>query len=426
MRSIIVDGPARLSGSVSVPGAKNSVLPILAASLLCAGPVVLRNVPRLSDVEAALEIHASLGCTAVLRGHTVTLCADGMRDGDIPHVLAARMRSSVFYLAPLLARTGRAALTAPGGCNLGPRPVDIHVDGLCAMGARVVHESGGASALTAPRGLHGADYTLRFPSVGATETLLMAACAARGVTVLRGAALEPEIVDLARFLRSAGADVTGEGTRCITVRGRGALLGTQYDVCADRIVAATVLCAAAACGGEVIVDGCPARHLETLASLLRRAGCAVAALGPDSVALSSDGALRGIGLVQTGVYPGFPTDMAPLLGAAVLCADGISVVRDTIFPNRFSCAKGFAAFGARCGAAGESLVVSGVGALSGARASAPDLRGGAALVIAAMNAHGESVIDQAHHIERGYEDIAALFTPLGAHLETACGCPCAV
>ena len=426
MRSIIVDGPARLSGSVHVPGAKNSVLPILAASLLCTGTVVLRNVPRLTDVQAALEIHASLGCTAALHGHTISLCADGMRACDIPHSLAARMRSSVFYLAPLLARTGRAALAAPGGCDLGPRPVDIHIDGLCAMGAHVVQESGGASALTAPRGLHCADYTLRFPSVGATETLLMAACAARGVSVLRGVAVEPEVVDLARFLRSAGAEISGEGTRCITVRGRGALLGTQYDVCADRIVAATVLCAAAACGGEVIVDGCPARQLEPLVSLLRRAGCAVAALGTDSVALSSDGALRGLGLVQTGVYPAFPTDMAPLLGAAVLRADGISVIRDTIFPNRFVCAQGFAVFGARCGAAGESLVVSGVRSLNGAQAAAPDLRGGAALVIAAMSAHGESVIDNAHHIERGYEDISGLFTPLGAHLETACGCPCAV
>lgn len=426
MRSIIVSGPSRLSGSVCVPGAKNSVLPIFAASLLCAGTVTLHNVPRLSDVSAAAEIHAALGCTAVLAGHAAVLCADGMTACDIPHTLSAKMRSSVFYLAPLLIRTGRAALSAPGGCNLGPRPIDIHVDGLCAMGAQVVQEGGGASALVAPDGLHGTDYTLRFPSVGATETLLTAACAARGTTVLRGVAEEPEVVDLARFLRAAGADIAGEGTSRITVRGGRPLFGTEYTVCPDRIVAATVLCAAAGCGGEVIVDGCPTAQLEPLLTLLRRAGCSATTLGPRTAALSSDGVLHGLGLVQTGVYPGFPTDMAPLLGAALLRADGMTVIRDTIFSNRFACAAGFAELGANAAASGESLIVGGACALRAACVSSPDLRGGAALVIAAMMSEGESVVEDAQYIDRGYEDIAALFAPLGAQIETGCGCPCAV
>lgn len=426
MRSIIVSGPARLFGSVEAPGAKNSVLPIMAASLLCAGKVVLHNVPRLADVEAAAAIHASLGCAATFAGRTALLCADALNGSEIPGGLAVRMRSSVFYLAPLLARTGRAALAAPGGCNLGPRPVDIHIDGLCAMGARVVNESGGGAALVAPRGLHGADYTLRLPSVGATETLMTAACTAKGTTVLRGAALEPEIVDLARFLRAAGADISGEGTRCITVRGRGTLVGAEHSVCPDRIVAATVLCAAAGCGGEVVVEGCPAVQLEPLMQLLRRAGCMIVPLGRDAVALSSSGALRGVGLVETGVYPGFSTDMAPLLGAALLRAEGSSVIRDTIFPNRFSCARGFAELGARAASSGPCLVIDGVRELHGAQAEAPDLRGGAALVIAALAAHGESVITGTAHIERGYEDAAGLFASLGACARTACGCPCAV
>lgn len=326
------------------------------------------------------------------------------------------MRSSLFYLAPMLARTGRARIGTPGGCRLGARPIDMHLSGLARMGARAEENADGSLTLSAPDGLSGADITLRFPSVGTTETLLMAASTARGESVLRGVATEPEVTDLARFLQSAGADITGIGTRTLRVRGSDCLMGTRYAVCPDRITAATVLCAVAGCGGEVLLTNIRSAHMAEVLRALRGAGCMISASGEDSAALASDGTLRAAGERETGVYPAFPTDAAPLLAAALLRAEGESRVTDTIFENRFACAEGFAALGARVSVRGRTLEVRGVPRLAGAALRAPDLRGGAALVIAALQAEGESRIAEAQHISRGYEDIASLFASLGADI----------
>lgn len=416
MNALTVCGTRGLFGSVQIPGAKNSVLPMLAASVLCHGVVTLTNVPSLSDVAVSVRILQSLGCRVVQKNGSVSVTPPEMPGSVISGELMRTMRSSVFYLAPLLVRTGRAQVCMPGGCRLGARPIDLHLSGLAQMGAIIEEQQDGALTLRAPNGLSGADITLRFPSVGATETLLMAASSARGETILRGAATEPEVTDLARFLQSAGASITGIGTRTLRVRGSDCLMGAHYTVCPDRITAATVLCAVAGCGGEVALTHIHSTHLARVLQVLRDAGCMISASGEDSVALASDGALYAVSDLKTGVYPEFPTDAAPLFAAALLRARGESLVTDTIFENRFACAQGFAALGARVSVQGRTLRVRGVERLRGAALHAPDLRGGAALVIAAMQAEGESRITGAEHIGRGYEDIAALFAPLGAKI----------
>lgn len=416
MNALTVCGTRGLFGSVRIPGAKNSVLPMLAASLLCHGAVTLTNVPALSDVDVSVRILQSIGCRVAHKNGSISVTPPEVPGSVISAELMRTMRASVFYLAPLLVRTGRAQVCMPGGCRLGARPIDLHLFGLARMGAQIEEQQDGALTLFAPDGLSGADITLRFPSVGATETLLMAASSARGETILRGAAAEPEVTDLARFLQSAGAAITGIGTRTLRVRGSDCLMGARYEVCPDRITAATVLCAAAGCGGEVLLTHMCSAHLTRVLQVLRDAGCMISASGEDSVALASDGALHAIENLQTGVYPEFPTDAAPLLAAALLRARGESLVTDTIFENRFACAEGFAALGAKAAVQGRALRVHGVKRLQGAALHAPDLRGGAALVIAAMQAEGESRITGAEHIGRGYEDIAALFAPLGAKI----------
>ena len=336
MEILTISGGSGLFGEVRIPGAKNSVLPIMAASVLCRGTVTLTDVPHLSDVEASARILQSVGCKVLLENGRAVITPPEFPGSAVPEPLMRAMRSSLFYLAPLLARTGRADIYTPGGCRLGARPIDMHLSGLEKMGAHITEKDGGALEVTAPDGLAGADICLRFPSVGATETLLMAAAAARGETVLRGAAVEPEVTDLARFLQGAGADITGVGTRVLHIRGRELLMGTRHAVCPDRITAATVLCAVAGCGGEVLLTNTCNAHLAEVLRILRRAGCMVSASGDSSVALASSGALRAAGGWDTGVYPSFPTDAAPLMAAALLRAQGESRVTDTIFENRFA------------------------------------------------------------------------------------------
>lgn len=405
-------GDLPLYGQVTVPGAKNSVLPIMAASLLCAQRVVLENVPQLSDVACAARILQSLGCRVLAGERALAILPAQVPASEVPPSLMRRMRSSLFFLAPLLARTGRASITAPGGCDLGARPIDMHLAGLAAMGANV-EEDGAQLTVTAPQGLRGAHIALRFPSVGATETLLMAACCARGQTVLDGCAVEPEVVDLARFLSCAGACITGAGTRRMRIRGRPLLQGARFRICPDRIFTATLLCAVAGCGGSVTLRGARAQDCAALLRALRRAGCEVAR-HEDAVSLRRTGALHAPGALVTDVYPALPTDAAPLLAAAMLRAEGATLITDTIFERRFACAQGFAAMRAACGVQGRTICVQGVPRLAGAQVCAPDLRGGAALVLAALQAEGESIIAGAAHIARGYEDLAGTLASLGA------------
>ena len=402
----IITGGRPLQGRVELPAAKNSVLPLLAAALLCSGPVRLQNVPRLTDVEDCLALLRGVGCTAGWQGAALAVQGQPMRT-DLAPEAAGRMRASILFCAPLLARLGRVNTVLPGGCRIGARPIDLHLQGLAQMGVRQLPAAPGQLTLYAPAGLRGAEICLSFPSVGATETLLLAAATAQGQTVLHGAAKEPEIADLAAFLNVCGGCVEGAGTDTIRVQGRRCLAGCTFAPMADRIIASTLACAVAAAG-------CAPGLYAPLLEILEQMGCTVER-AHDAAAISRFGALRGAGNVHTAPYPGLATDAAPLLAAVMLCAQGESSLQDRVFENRFACAGGFAALGANVRVAERTLYVQPAGVLHGAKLTAPDLRGGAALVIAALAARGSSRLSGTEFI-RGYADLDRLLAGLGAQI----------
>ena len=411
----IITGGRPLRGTVQIPAAKNSVLPLLAASMLCTGRVRLQNVPLLADVSTSRKLLQSVGCTVRRQG--ADLLVESTPSACCPDPeQTAQMRASILFCAPLLARLGRVETVLPGGCKIGERPVDLHLSGLERMGAECQQE-GERLILTAPAGLHGAAITLGFPSVGATETLLLAAATARGTTVLRGAAREPEIADLAAFLNRCGACVRGAGSSTVRVEGRRRLSGCTFAPMADRIAASTFACACAAAGGRVELKGCDPGTYAPLLEILEQMGCRVER-GDESAVVSRSGRLHGTGKVFTGVYPALATDAAPLLAAVMLAADSESSIEDVIFERRFGCAAGFAALGGQARVSGRCLSVAPCSpqGLKGAAVQAADLRGGAALVIAALAARGESRVSGTGFIDRGYADLAAQMTRLGAQM----------
>lgn len=410
----IITGGRPLQGRVEVPAAKNSALPLLAAALLCSGPVRLQNVPRLTDVEDCLALLRGVGCTAGWQGAALAVQGQPMRT-DLAPEAAGRMRASILFCAPLLARLGRVSTVLPGGCRIGARPIDLHLQGLAQMGVRQLPAAPGQLTLYAPAGLRGTEICLAFPSVGATETLLLAAATAQGQTVLHGAAKEPEIVDLAAFLNACGGCVEGAGTDTIRVQGRRCLAGCTFAPMADRIIASTLACAVAAAGGRVELAGCAPGLYAPLLEILEQMGCTVER-AHDAAAISRFGALRGAGNVHTAPYPGLATDAAPLLAAVMLCAQGESSLQDRVFENRFACADGFAALGANVRVAERTLYVQPAGALHGAKLTAPDLRGGAALVVAALAARGSSRLDGVELVRRGYAEFDRLLAGLGAQI----------
>lgn len=408
-----VRGGRPLEGTVRLPSAKNSVLPILAAAVLADGPVVLRDVPDLADVHASVAILRALGLTVRRRGGDLHLLPAPVPGWQLPEAPARAMRSSVFYLAPVLHRAGCVRMPMPGGCRLGPRPIDIHLDGLSRMGAQTLWEDGWLELRTSAR-LQGIDYTLRLPSVGATETLIMAAALAKGDTVLRNVAREPEIRDLADFLNACGARIEGAGQPVIRVQGKTSLHGARHRPIPDRIVAATVAAAVAGCGGCVTMLGTGEDPLGPVADVLERAGCHTDHPAPESWRVQRQDRLQGVGLVRTGVWPGFSTDAAPVVAGGLLAARGDTVVEDTVFEDRFACAEGFAQLGGQVCRRGRALAMHGPVQLSGARVRAADLRGGAGLAVAALAAAGESVVEGAEYVRRGYADLAGMFRALGA------------
>lgn len=410
----IITGGRPLQGRVEVPAAKNSALPLLAAALLCSGPVRLQNVPRLTDVEDCLALLRGVGCTAGWQGAALAVQGQPMRT-DLAPEAAGRMRASILFCAPLLARLGRVSTVLPGGCRIGARPIDLHLQGLAQMGVRQLPAAPGQLTLYAPAGLRGAEICLAFPSVGATETLLLAAATAQGQTVLHGAAREPEIADLAAFLNACGGCVEGAGTDTIRVQGKRCLAGCTFAPMADRIIASTLACAVATAGGRVELAGCAPGLYAPLLEILEQMGCTVER-AHDAAAISRFGALRGAGNVHTAPYPGLATDAAPLLAAVMLCAQGESSLQDRVFESRFACAGGFAALGANVRVAERTLYVQPAGALHGAKLTAPDLRGGAALVVAALAARGSSRLSGTEFIRRGYADLDRLLAGLGAQI----------
>lgn len=407
-------GGRPLRGELRVQGAKNSALPILAAALLAPGQSVIRNCPDLSDVTAALEILRLLGCRTVREGDAVLIDASQLTGCGIPDRLMREMRSSVIFLGALLARLGRAELSYPGGCELGPRPIDLHLAALRGLGAEITEEQGRLTC-TQGQGLAGRELCLSIPSVGATENAMLAACGARGLTTIVGAAREPEIVDLQGFLRAIGAKVHGAGSSVITVEGGVPLHGGNYAVMGDRIVAATYLAAAASAGGTVEVTGVDYRHLSTVSAVLREAGCDVQS-GAESIRLRRDGPLQGVRPVRTAPYPGFPTDAQAPLMAALTRGKGCTVFVENIFESRYRHVDELSRMGADIRVEGRVAVVYGVPRLHGAQVRATDLRGGAALAVAALGAEGRSELTGVHHIDRGYQSLEGDLSRLGAEI----------
>ena len=382
--------------------------------MLCGAPCRLRDAPRLADVDTSLALLQAVGANARRCG--ADLCTRPAENlcGEIPEHLAGAMRSSVFYLAPLLCRTGLVRLPLPGGCRLGPRPVDIHLAGLATMGAEVELE-GMAVTLRRRAPLRGVDFTLRLPSVGATMTLVMAACCAQGQTVLRGAAREPEVCDLVRFLRACGARISGEGTPLLVIDGGSPLGGAVHRPLPDRIAAATYAAALACAGGEVTVTHCAPAYYAAFLDFLQAAGVDVARQDTTvTLARSPARPLRGGQTLCANAWPAFATDTAPLAAAVLLTADAPSEIYDHLFARRFACAEGFTALGARCRTAGRTLYMDGRAALHGAAVTAPDLRGGAALLLAALGAEGVTLLRDPGHIPRGYADLPGDLRTLGA------------
>ena len=411
MSQLLVRGGQPLHGEVTIQGAKNSVLPILAATVLTGDRVVLRGCPRLRDVDASIRILQSLGCRAQWEGDALTVDTAALNRCEISDILMREMRSSAIFLGAVLARLGRADISYPGGCELGPRPIDLHLSGLRDLGADI-REEGGILHCTASR-LAGRELMLSLPSVGATENLMLAACGAEGTTVISNAAREPEIVDLQDFLNACGAEVSGAGSTSVTIRGGKPLHGCKFRCMPDRIVAATYLCACASAGGEVYLRGARERHLATVADALRQAGCTVAGDG-EGIACRCRRRLRAVRPVRTAPYPGFPTDAQAVLMAAMLKSRGTTVFEENIFENRYRHVDELTRMGAEIRVAGRVAVVTGVERLSGAAVRCTDLRGGAALCVAALAADGETRIFETAHIDRGYEDIVRDLRALGA------------
>lgn len=412
MQYYLVEGGKPLHGSIPISGAKNSVLPILAATLLTGGRTVLHNCPDLRDVRSALEILEHLGCRTRRQGSDILVDSSGASRWDVPHALMREMRSSVIFLGPILARFGKARLSLPGGCEIGQRPIDLHLAALRRLGAEIREEGG--DILCRAGDLRGGDIILSFPSVGATENAMLTACACSGVTRIINAAREPEIADLQAFLQKAGADIGGSGESVITVSGGMPRRDVEHTILPDRIETATYLCAAAACGGEVTLTETQPEQVGTVLQCLSEAGCTVRTAGR-SITLLAPERLGHIAQVRTMPYPGFPTDAQAPLMAAACTGQGASVFLETIFENRYRHVSELARMGADIRVSGRTALVNGA-ALHGASVRCTDLRGGAALVIAALAARGESRIEAITHIDRGYERLAEKLTALGGSI----------
>ncbi len=408
-----IEGGNSLCGVIDIQGAKNSILPIMAATLVADGECIIENCPDISDTHTALEILQTLGAQVKHRNHTVWVDCRNVIDYEIPDALMRKMRSSVIFLGALLSRHGKAVISFPGGCELGPRPIDLHLAAFEKMGVTIREEFG--SLFCNGNALSGCEIPLAFPSVGATENIMLAAVRAKGTTVITNAAREPEIEDLQNFLNEMGASVHGAGSSTVVIRGVESLSGCRHRVIPDRIVTATYLCAVAATKGNALLRNTCPRHNAALLSSLRQAGCEIEEQG-DLLRISCD-SLRAARRIRTMPYPGFPTDaQAPFMG--LMCvAKGSTVFVETIFENRYKHIAELQRMGANITPEGRVAVVEGVKQLKGAPVQATDLRGGAALMIAALAAEGITEISDIYHIDRGYECPEIVLSQLGASME---------
>ena len=413
MDKFIIEGGGKLYGKADIQSAKNSVLPLLAASVLTDEQVTIRDVPAISDVENMLHILTELGCKISRTADSVIIDSVNAVSHEIPARLTKELRSSVFMLGSVLTRFHRAKISYPGGCDIGLRPIDLHLSGLKRLGVRIVEESGYISC--SAEKLSGADILLDFPSVGATENIILAAVRAEGLTVIRNAAKEPEIVDLQNFLNAMGGKVRGAGGGTVFVEGVEKLRGVEYTPIKDRIEAGTFLIAAASCGGEIEMDGVPEENIAALLHKLRENGCKIH-IKNDRIILRSDGRLFAADLIETTPFPGFPTDLQAQFSALACTAKGTTLVVENLFETRYKYAAELKRMGADITVRGRNAVIRGVEKLHGASMTAGDLRGGAALVIAALKAEGVSSVADLSHIDRGYADFEYKLKKLGARI----------
>ena len=418
MSRFVIEGPVRLQGTAMASGAKNSVLPLMAASVMGSSPCMLHNAPDLTDVRTMALILKGLGAQVERTGPGQSTLYIDPRTIDIhvvDEMLMRQVRSSVFLMGPLLGKMGQVQVSYPGGCDIGQRPIDLHIKGLKALGATFQEEHG---HIIAKRDKwEGIDIHLDMPSVGATENIMMGACLASGVTVIRNAAKEPEIVDLQGFLNSMGAKVRGAGTDIIRVEGVEALSGAEYSVMVDRIEVGTLMVASAITGGDVLIPNAVAEHVQAVTSKLREVGAEVI-LNGNGLRVIGHGRPRPTDL-KTLPYPGFPTDMQPQMMALLSIAEGTSVITETIFDSRFKQAEELGRMGARIRNEGRTAIIKGVPVLSGARVEATDLRSGASLVLAGLCAEGRTIVCGVHNVDRGYERIEDKLAFLGAKIVRA-------
>lgn len=414
MSKYIIHGGNALSGAVRIHGAKNAALPLLAASVLNEGESIIHDCPRLSDVTESLEILKFLGCSAHREGNTVIVDSKTLLTDEIPERLMLKMRSSVIFLGALIARCKSGRVTLPGGCEIGPRPIDLHLKAFRAMGIDI-EECGGIISCQAG-GLHGANIHLDFPSVGATENIMLAATGAKGKTVISNAAKEPEIVDLQSYLNHAGFSVHGAGSDTIRIDGGRKGISCEHTVIPDRIEAATYAAAALLTGGSIRMDNVRGDHMEAFLAALRESHAQIEASG-DTLYVTSPGRLSAVKRIRTYPYPGFPTDMQSLFMSLMTTARGSSMITETIFCDRFHPVDGLVRMGADITTDGNVALVRGVKELYGAHVMAGDLRGGAALTIAALAAQGESIVENICYIDRGYEAFEENLAHLGADIQ---------
>ncbi|GAB1475183.1 UDP-N-acetylglucosamine 1-carboxyvinyltransferase [Bacillota bacterium] len=413
MDSYHITGGNALEGEYRLKGAKNAVLPILAATIVTGSISRIKNCPRLSDIRTMISILKDMGCRVAWDGHDILVDSSPLKSFCIPQNLMKEIRSSVFLMGPTLARCKEAVLSDPGGCAIGMRPIDIHLTALRLLGVDIKEKDG--LLVCRAEALKGTVIPLSFPSVGATENVMMAALTAEGETLIQNAAKEPEIVDLQNYLVSCGAGISGAGSSEIRITGGLPLHETEYDPVPDRIEAGTILTAAAATGGSVCIRGAVSGHMNAVLDCLTEAGCIIK-IYDDSICLQSGEALKSVKAMETKPYPGFPTDMQSQFMALMCIAEGTTEITESIFENRFKHVTGLTRMGADITIDGRKAIIKGVERLHGRRVRAGDLRGGAALVIAGLSAEGCTIVDDVAHIDRGYEKLENILTSLGAQI----------
>lgn len=414
MAKYLITGGNKLEGTIRVTGAKNSILPILAAALLTTKQVVINECPNLADIEKVLGILRAVGCKVKRENSTLIIDPSTITTWIIPDEYVKQIRSSIIFLGAMIARAGKARVTYPGGCEIGQRPIDLHLYGLKRLGIKI-NDSHGYIECEASK-MMGADIHLDYPSVGATENIILAATAAQGYTIIRNAAKEPEIKDLQDFINAIGGRVSGAGTSTIVVEGRSPNHGTEYTIIPDRIVAGTYLTAGAITGGDLLVENVVLEHIQPIIAKLRESGATIKASGTSVRIIGRERPLP-IYHTTTLPYPGFPTDMQAQLMSLLSVASGTSVLVENIFENRFKHVPELIRMGAKIRTDGKTAVVQGVEKLIGTTVSSWDLRGGAALVLAGLRAEGETIVENIHHIDRGYECLEGNLRSIGAQIE---------